>query len=107
MKEDTNNPPLGSLRVWWIPQIPGKQFHVPVKDTDEAIKIMNVLAEYDQFQYDNRIKPDYCNAGGLEVLELTEDDNDNLVPGWNEWYDQDTGDSIDDLKDRLEESAGE
>lgn len=107
MTEDTNNLPVGSLRVWWVPQVPRKKFIVPVKDTSEAIKIMDVLADYDLFQYENRIKPDYCNAGGLEVVELVEDDKDNLIPEWCEWYDHDTGDDIDDLKARLTESAEE
>ena len=82
------------LRVWWIPQVPMKPFHVEVKDIEEAKKIMVVLADYDLFQYDNRVKPDYSNAGGLEVFEDGE---------WTEWYSED-GDCIDDLlmADRLE-----
>jgi hypothetical protein len=76
-----------NMRVWWIPQIPGSPFHVPVKNESEAILILNTLANYDKFQLDNRIKGDYCNVGGLEVLL---DDGE-----WNEWTDND-GDCIND-----------
>lgn len=71
------------LRVWWIPQVPGKPFYVPVADRDQAVKILTVLAEYDLFQLKHKIKPDYANAGGLQVLEDGE---------WVEWYDNDGND---------------
>lgn len=57
------------LRVWWIPQIPMNPFMVEVKDLTEAKKILNTLADYDQFQLDNNIKPDYSNCGGLEIFD--------------------------------------
>ena len=67
----------GDLKVWWIPQIPMKQFEVPVKSPKEAVLILDTLARYDTFQLENNIKPDYCNAGGLIVFEDGE---------WTEWY---------------------
>ena len=77
----------GQLQVWWIPQVPGKPFMVPVKDTEQAILLLTAPADYDKFQYENRIKPDYCNAGGLSVFEDGE---------WTDWYNED-GQSIDDI----------
>lgn len=85
----------GDLRVWWIPQVPGKPFHVDVASPDEAKKLMVVLADYDLFQFKNRIKPDYSNAGGLECYSQTGDGQ------WCEWYDEETGCGIDDY-DRQE-----
>ena len=73
------------VRVWWIPQVPMKPFYVPVKNTEEAIKILDVLAGYDLFQYANNIKPDYSNAGGLQVMIQGE---------WEEWEDGE-GNNID------------
>lgn len=75
------------LRVWWIPQVPMKPFHVPVKDIEEAMKILDTLAKYDLFQYHNNVKPDYSNAGGLEVFENGE---------WSEWYSEE-GEDIDEV----------
>jgi len=72
-------------RVWHIPQVPGKSFHVFVNNPKEAKKVLEILADYDIFQYDNHIKPDYSNAGGLEVYEQGE---------WSEWLD-DEGNDID------------
>lgn len=77
----------GDLRVWWIPQVPMKPFHVAVKNIDEAILLLNTLADYDLFQFKNSIKPDYCNMGGFEVFENSE---------WSEWYDED-GNDIDEV----------
>ena len=50
------------LKVWWIPQIPMKAFEVLVPSVEEGRKLCDVLAQYDAFQFDNKIKPDYCNS---------------------------------------------
>ena len=84
----------GSLKVWWIPQVPMKAFEVPVKDLHEAKKIMDVLADYDRFQFENRVKPDYCNAGGLMVWD-ERIDPDEKGEKWCDWYDEETGDDFD------------
>lgn len=66
-------------RVWWIPQIPGKPFEVPVESPEQGKWLCDVLADYDLFQYENRIKPDYANAGGVQQLD--ED-------GWSDYDDE-------------------
>ena len=60
-------PQIGDLRVWWVPQVPMKSFTVPVKSLVEAKMLLNALADYDLFQFRNKVKPDYSNAGGLSV----------------------------------------
>ncbi len=67
---------MEKLRVWWIPQVPGKPFYVPVNSVEEAKKVLDLLAAYDAFQLENRIKGDYANTGGLEMWNEQE----------NEWY---------------------
>ena len=80
----------GDMRVWWIPQVPGKQYLVSVRSLEQAKLVLKVLAEYDLFQLAHNIKPDFSNAGGLCVLEGdTEDD-------WCDFESED-GLSIDDL----------
>ena len=81
----SRRPADGSLRVWWIPQVPGQRFFAPVADLTQAKLLLTTLAHYDLFQFENRIKPDYANAGGLEVFEDGE---------WSEWHTED-GDDID------------
>jgi hypothetical protein len=76
------------LRVSHFPQVPCKPFIVSVDSLKEARKIFDVLAEYDIFQFENRIKPDYCNATVLEQWDEEEQE-------WLSWYDEETG--IDDL----------
>ena len=84
----------GQLQVWWIPQIPMKMFTVNVKTLGEAKLLLNVLANYDLFQFENNIKPDYCNAGGLRQWdeELEPDENGEC---WSDWYDEETGEDFD------------
>jgi hypothetical protein len=73
---------MSDLKLWWIPQVPMKAFEVEISTLDEGAKLLDVLAKYDMFQFDNCIKPDYCNAGGIVMLEDGE---------WVDWYDEATG----------------
>ena len=91
-KQTLPEPKIGDLRVWHIPQIPGKQFFVPVKDIEQAKLVQDALADYDLFQLANRIKPDYANASGLMIYE-----DYGAGPEWIEWYD-DEGNGIDDYE---------
>ncbi len=85
---------MEKFRVWHIPQIPGEGFRVSVKSPEEAIKVMDILANYDLFQLENNIKPDYSNAQGFEVFEDDE---------WCEWYSGD-GEDIREYAENLQEA---
>ena len=69
------------LRVWWIPQVPMKSFNKEVKTLREGKLLLETLADYDLFQYENRVKPDYSNAGGLSVWDQEEQE-------WLDWEDE-------------------
>lgn len=62
-------PKSGDLRVWHIPQVPMRAFHVYVPDVATAELVVAALSDYDAFQFDNNVKPDYANVGGIEVFE--------------------------------------
>lgn len=80
----------GDLQVWWCPQIPMKQhFTVDVATAEEGVKLMNVLANYDLFQFENNVKPDYSNIGGLN--RWCDDSDGEGNAGWESWYDEETG----------------
>ena len=83
-----------TLRVWHVPQVPaeGDPFYVLVSSIDEAAKVISMLAQYDLYQYENSIKPDYANATGLQMLEDGE---------WCEWSDDNWSD-IDDYMQNQE-----
>lgn len=83
------------MRLWWIPQVPMKPFYVEIEDPDpagasttrrrrigamvrHAARLHVTLANYDRFQYENRVKGDYTNAGGLEIAKGKQ---------WEEWHD--------------------
>lgn len=94
------------LRVWHIPQVPGKAFHVEVDSVAEGVKVCGILADYDSFQYENRIKPDYCNANGLQMWDesLTEQDlkDMELTDKWVDWFYEDENKYFDDPEEYLE-----
>lgn len=86
---------MSKLQVWHIPQVPMKAFRVDVETPEEAIKILDILAEYDLFRFENRVNLDYCNAQGLEEW-------DDQEGGWCEWYSEDGLD----IKEYREQTGG-
>ena len=71
------------FKVWHIPQVPCKAFEVEVATPEEGWKLCETLAYYDLFQLENNIKPDFCNASGVQYLseegewyDLEEDEDD-------------------------------
>jgi hypothetical protein len=82
---------MKKFRLWWMPQVPMDPFYYNVKDPHEAAVLYDCLAKYDLFQYENKVKPDFSNAGGLEVFEKGE---------WVEWENE-YGDTLSDIIDEL------
>lgn len=60
---------MDTVRVWWIPQVPMPAFRFAVPDIKTGALLCDALAQYDLFQYENNVKPDYANAGGIEFLD--------------------------------------
>lgn len=87
---------MDKMRVWWIPQVGAcnEAFHIPVQSVEEGKKVMDILSAYDAFQLQNRIKPDYCNAGGLEVYNPETGD-------YEDWYMETEDDYFDDVDEYL------
>lgn len=78
-------PKIGDLRIHWYPQIPCVPFKIDIDDIAQGKSIMKILAKYDEFQFKNNIKPDYCNTGCIleysdygEGPDWFEIDEDNL-----------------------------
>jgi hypothetical protein len=69
------------LRLSHFPQVPCKPFMVGVDSLEEALKIADVLASYDLFQFGNNIKPEYCNMTILEQFDADEQE-------WCNWEDE-------------------
>lgn len=87
------------LRVWWIPQVGiEKAFYIPVETPEEGRKVMDLLAAYDCFEYNQNVKPDYCNTGGLQYFN--EEDKE-----WEDWYYEDDKNYYDDLDEYIEEMS--
>ena len=94
------------LRVWHIPQVPMKAFHVETDSLQEAVKIKNALADYDLFQYENNVKGDYANANGIEMWDESLTDQDlidmELDDRWVNWFYEDENEYFDDPEEYLE-----
>ena len=84
---------MTKLRVWWIPQLgmEGEPFMVYVENLVEAKLLLNTLALYDLYQFDNKVKGDYSNVGDLSYWDEEEQDwfdwfiPDNVIEYLNDW----------------------
>ena len=66
---------------------------------DESLKgkkVLDMLAAYDAFQLQNRIKPDYSNVGGLQVYNPE-------IADYEDWYLETEDDYFDDVDDYCEQ----
>lgn len=83
-KRMTNDAPQeNDLRVWYIPQVPMKPFTVEVPDLRTGKLVLDALSGLSLFEYVNRVKPDYSDAGGISRYEADEED------GGFGWFDVD------------------
>lgn len=82
------------LMVSWIPQVPMKPFQKEISSVKEGYLLLETLADYDIFQYENQIKPDFSNAGELLVFDVKEGE-------WEDWMDEE-GLTIDEYVKELE-----
>ena len=70
---------MEKLRVWHIPQLGyNVVMYIPVATPEEGKRVIDILACYDLFQFENKIKPDYSNASGLQIF-------DNEEKEWLDW----------------------
>jgi len=83
-----STPQEGDLRVWNIVNVPNFAIYVPVSTPEDAIRIINYMAE-DQLK-EERIT---SNVFGLEVFEDGE---------WTDWYNE-LGEDIDECAQALED----
>ena len=85
---DKSEPRSGDIRVWYIPQVPGKPFLAKVESFAEGKKILDVLASFSLFEYQNKIKLDYSEAWGIERYEKDGD-------GGYDWYEMEDEEPVD------------
>jgi len=87
-----------TLRVWHIPQVPMEPFFVGVESVEEGVKILDVLTNYDAFQLEFGVKPDYSNASGLQQFDVEKKE-------WEDWFDEYRYGMEDDLRAYLARRA--
>lgn len=90
LSKKPDNPTVGDLLVWHNPQVGQVAgLYVPVANLEEAQKVRDLLATYDLWQFENRIKGDYASASGLITFEGIHPEADPNDDGWYEWMNDD------------------
>ena len=98
---------MKKFRVWYIPQIPWKQYSVMVNTLEEWIIALSSIIWLSIFEFENNIKPDYSDASWMEyfytdkdTLEYTDKEDiteiDWIKWVWQEWFNEEW-ESIDEL----------
>jgi len=60
------------FKAWYIPQVPMKAFEVERDTAAEAQSALDLITDFSIFEFENKVKPDYCDAGGVAVWDETE-----------------------------------
>lgn len=65
---------MSRFKAWYIPQIPMKAFEVERDTAAEAKAALDLITDFSIFEYDNKIKPDYADVGGVMEWDDAESD---------------------------------
>ena len=71
-------------KVWYIPQVPMKSFDVEVENVEQAVKLYETIVKFSIFEFKNRIKPDYSDAGWIQYYNEEIEDWEDLEG--LDWY---------------------
>jgi len=85
----------GDLQVWYVPQLPMPAFKVSAPDLPTAVLLLDTLGRFSLFEYENRVKPDYADMGGISRWESDGE-------GGFEWCDLDNYDIEEALSERAD-----
>ncbi len=56
------------FRAWYIPQVPMKPFEFQTESQADATMVLDAITKFSMFEFENRVKPDYSDAGGVQEL---------------------------------------
>lgn len=73
--------PDSPFRVCWCPQVPMQPYERSVESLALAGYAIEILAAYDLYLFEKKLKPDYTNAGWVEAWTQEE--------GWQNWCSED------------------
>lgn len=63
---DETDTEIGTLKVWYIPQVPMVPFEVVVYGGfAAAVEVLDAICQFSVFEYQHNVKPDYSDAGGI------------------------------------------
>lgn len=79
------------LQVIHYPQVPCQPFCVDVKDEEQALLVMNTLANQHLFLYENNFIPDYSNAIMVVMWDESPDGDADGVPEWVDYWNEEEG----------------
>lgn len=56
-------------------------FEVITKTVEEAKLVLDALSDFSTFEFENRVKPDYSDAGGIVVWDAE-------TESWEDWEEE-------------------
>ena len=77
-------------KVRYVPQVPMESFEVEVENIEMAIKLYETIVKLSIFEFKNKIKSDYSDAGWIQYFN--EEDNEwcdiEELEGFEDWEDK-------------------
>lgn len=57
------------FKLWYSHQVPGPSYEQEVPDAKTGQAILDAIYQVALYQFNNKMIPDYCNAGGIVYLD--------------------------------------
>jgi len=71
---------MAKFKAWYIPQVPMHPFEVERPTAVEAQAALDLITDFSIFEFENKVKPDYSDAGGVEEWDETDQEWFDLEP---------------------------
>lgn len=63
---------MARFKAWYIPQIPMTAFEVEKPTASEAQAALDLITDFSIFEFENKVKPDYSDVGGVQEWDETD-----------------------------------
>ena len=63
---------IAKFKVWYVPQVSMKAFEVECETAEQAQEALDLITNFSNFEFENNVKPDYSDAGGVVEWDETE-----------------------------------
>lgn len=71
---------MARFKAWYIPQVPMHPFEVECETAEQAWDALDLITNFSIFEFENNVKPDYSDVGGVSEWDEADQEWNDLEP---------------------------